>query len=274
MFPLGEEEFRYIARVMYEYAGINLTDKKRSLVISRLSKRIRALGLSGFREYTEYLKYYDRQKKEFHKMVDAISTNFTSFFREPHHLDFLTHEIYPHLSPPVNIWSAAASMGQEIYSILIGLREYERVYGLSLKPSFYASDVSRQALYTASQGIYTEKEIEKVSPDLRKRYFLQGRGNMEGTAKVKNEYIRQVSFFRMNLKDETYNIPMMDIVFLRNAIIYFDRETKMDLMERLYHYIKPGGYLFLGHSESLSGISDRFKVAGRTIYQKAEEQEE
>lgn len=268
MFSLSDQEFKYISNMVYSYAGINLTDKKRSLVISRLSKRIRKLGLNGFSDYILLLSKKDPQRTEFHRMVDAISTNFTSFFREPHHLDYLYSEVYPQLIPPVTIWSAASSKGQEIYSILIGLREYERRHAVSLKASLYASDISRQALYEASRGIYSEKEIDKIKPDIKERYFLKGRGEMLGTAKIKNEYIKQVHFFRMNLKDQEYRIPLMDIIFLRNAIIYFDRDTKIELIDRLYHYIKPGGYLFLGHSESLSGINNRFQAVGRTIYRK------
>jgi len=268
MFELKDKEFQYIVKSIYDYAKINLTEKKRSLVISRLSKRIRTLGLTGFSEYIDYLKHQDHDHLEFQNMVDAISTNFSSFFREAHHLFYLEEQILPQVRGPVKIWSAASSTGQEIYSILISIKEYERKNSKSINCNLFASDISREVLMKASKGIYLKKEVERLEKNLLGRYFLEGKNNHAAMVKLKPEYIRKVTFFRMNLTDSQYHIPQMDIIFLRNAIIYFDRTTKIDLMKRLYHYLKPGGYLFLGHSESLTGISEDFEVVGKTIYRR------
>ncbi len=269
MFELADREFRYIADALYDFAKINLTEKKRSLVISRLSRRIRATGLNSFPEYVEYLKNEDPDRAEFMKMVDAMSTNYSLFFREPYHFDFLTDNILRSFDgSELKIWSAASSTGQEIYSILMTLLEFERIKQKRIQFRLYASDISTDVLRSAAAGIYSSKDIEKVEPELLKRYFLKGSSSKAGMVKIKNELIRRVKFFRLNLNDEKFQIPLMDVIFLRNVVIYFDKPTKIELIARLHDYLKPGGYLFLGHSESLSGISDQFVNVGKTVYRR------
>jgi chemotaxis protein methyltransferase CheR len=269
MFELSDEEFQYIAKIIYNYAKINLTEKKRSLVISRLSKRIRMLGMKSFAQYIEYLKTSGNDSDEFQKMVDALSTNYSLFFREPYHFDFLQEQVFPgRTGGPLNIWSAAASTGQEIYTILITLMEYQRRTGEHFSYNLYASDINSEVLRTASRGIYPRKDTGKIPQFLLERYFLSGKGEQQEMVKVKKELVKKVRFFRLNLSDKEYSLPQMDVIFLRNVIIYFDKDTKVELIDRLCDYLKPGGYLFLGHSESLSGISDRFYVRGKTVYQR------
>ena len=269
MFELSDEEFQYIAKIIYNYAKINLTEKKRSLVISRLSKRIRMLGMKSFAQYIEYLKTEGNDSDEFQKMVDALSTNYSLFFREPYHFDFLQEHVFPgRTGGPLNIWSAAASTGQEIYTILITLMEYQRRTGEHFSCNLFASDINSEVLRTASRGVYPRKDAGKIPQFLLERYFLSGKGSQQEMIKVKKELVKKVRFFRLNLSDKEYSLPQMDVIFLRNVIIYFDKDTKVELIDRLCDYIKPGGYLFLGHSESLSGISDRFYVRGKTVYQR------
>ncbi|MBI9102442.1 MAG: chemotaxis protein CheR [Spirochaetales bacterium] len=271
MYELNDNEFQYISRKIYDYAKINLTEKKRSLVISRLSRRIRALGLTGFQEYIDYLETEEGQTVEFQLMVDALSTNYSLFFREPHHLDFLYDKILPESrQEPLNIWSAASSTGQEIYSILIKILEYQSANSKVIPCKLYASDISSQALTTASRGVYQRKDTAKIDDKILKKYFLSGTGSKNDSVKVKKDLIKKVHFFKLNLDDEIYHLPPMDIIFLRNVVIYFDKDTKIRLIDRLYNYLKPNGYLILGHSESLSGISDKFRVKGKTIYQRRE----
>ena len=269
MYELGDKEFTYISKKIYDYAKINLTEKKRSLVISRLSKRIRFLGLSGFPEYIEYLENNRNSEEEFRNMVDAISTNYSLFFRESHHFDYLSKVIFPEKGQnPVNIWSAASSTGQEIYSILITILEYQTTARHRFPYSLYASDISSQVLTTACRGIFPRKDVEKIDKKILKKYFLSGSGGQEDFVKVKKELIKKVQFFKLNLDDERYRLPAMDVIFLRNVVIYFDHETKVRLINRIHEYIKPKGYLILGHSESLSGISDKFEIKGKTIFQR------
>ena len=272
MYILGDRDFKYISGEIYSYAGINLTQKKKSLIISRLSKRIRALNLDGFPAYIEYLKNSDPDKIEFQRMVDALSTNYSLFFREAYHFEFLADTILPELSGnSINIWSAASSTGQEIYSLLITLLEYEKHHKTRLSYNLYASDISTDVLKYAAAGIYPKKDIEKVDRSLVSTYFLNGSGSKTGSVKVKKNLVNKVRFFKLNLSDSTYRIPGMDVIFLRNVIIYFDKKTKIELISKLHRQLNPGGYLFLGHSESLAGISDMFQSVGKTIYKRRDQ---
>jgi len=269
VFELTDESFDYITTLLYDYAKINLTERKRSLVIARLSKRIRSLKLGGFEEYIALLKDDIAGEGEFQKMVDALSTNFSHFFREAYHFDYLNQEILPALDlQSFNLWSAASSTGQEIYSILMTIMEYERVCNKQVKSHLYASDISSEVLTKASRGIFPRKDVEKIDEAFLKRYFLSGKGEKIDHVKIKNDLIKKIRFFKLNLTDPRYDLPLMDVIFLRNVIIYFDKETKIRLIEKMYNAIKPGGFLFLGHSESLSGISDKFRIVGKTIYQR------
>lgn len=270
MYDLSEDQFRLIADRVYDFAKINLSDRKRSLVIARLSKRIRRLGLNGFDDYIELLE--DEESGEFQKMVNAISTNYSHFFREPYHFDFLTNTVLPNYTQgDLNLWSAASSTGQEIYSILVTIKEFERVHSCKIRHQLYGSDISSEVLTTACRGIFPRKDIDKIDPGLLKRYFLSGTGDNRELIKVKRELIKQIQFYKINLMDSIFHLPKMDVIFLRNVLIYFDHSTKVELIEKLYYQLKPGGYLFIGHSESLSGISQKFKVAGKTIYQRIEQ---
>jgi len=272
MYELNDEEYAYISRRVYDYARINLTEKKRSLIISRLSKRIRGLNLHSFSEYIELLKHNDSSESEFQTMVDCLSTNYSRFFREPHHFDYLTESFLPqHTRNDINIWSAASSTGQEVYSILMTLHEYNHKSGQNISGNLFASDISRKVLKSASQGIFSNEDTAGLDKALLKKYFLSGKGSQSRIVKVKNDYIKKIRFFRLNLNDTSYKLPVMDVIFLRNAIIYFDKETKQDLIGRLYSMLVPGGLLILGHSESLVGISDQFELIGRTVYRKRPE---
>lgn len=268
MYPLSDKNFSFISRSVYEYAKINLTDKKRTLVISRLSNRIRSLNLTSFTEYISYIKN-DITGEEFLKMVDSLSTNYSLFFREQHHFDFMSKTFLPaYRGNQLNIWSAASSSGQEIFSISMTIKEYEKQNNKKIKHSLYASDLSRTVLQTASRGIFEHNDVNKLEKKIIEQYFLKGRGEQKNKVKVKKEILSEITFFRLNLNDDSYKLPSMDIIFLRNVIIYFDIQTKMELMKKIHSCLKPGGYLILGHSESLSGISNDFRLLGQTIYKR------
>lgn len=268
MYVLSNKEFKYISKKVYDYSHINLTEKKKSLMVSRLSKRIRALNLNSFAEYINFLED-DNTGQEFLKMIDSLSTNFTHFFRENHHFDFLSTTILPKSSnSDFKVWSAASSTGQEVFSILMTIMEYEEKTKKYIKPVLYASDISRDVLKTACKGIYPSSELKDIPKTIIKKYFLHGNGRTKNMVKIKKNLISKIKFFRLNLSDHSFNLPKMDVIFLRNVIIYFDSDTKYKLVEKLHRYIKPGGYLIIGHSESLSGLSHIFKLIGKTIYQK------
>ncbi len=269
VFELKDKEFKYISSKVYDFAKINLTEKKRSLIVSRLSKRIRALNLNGFTDYIKYLEEEDFNKKEFNTMVDSLSTNFSIFFRELHHFEYLTSNVLPSfINKELKIWSAASSTGQEIYSILMTIKEFQEKTGSRINYKLYASDISSKVLIQASSGLFESRDIDKVDKRILKKYFLKSTGKNKDSVKIKKELIKDIKFFKLNLMDKSYKLPLMDMIFLRNAIIYFDKQTKTELVDRLYNYLNPGGYLILGHSESLSGISNKFGLIGKTIYRK------
>jgi chemotaxis protein methyltransferase CheR len=272
MYSLNQTQFSELAKIIYDFSRIHLSEKKKPLVISRLSKRIRKLGLANFSEYLSLIRSAGPESDEFTEMINSISTNYSHFFRESYHFDFLvSHYLTPlkqEGSNPLCIWSAAASTGQEVYSLLICLEEFKRIKNPHLRYQLYASDISSKVLNTASSGLYKIEETQKISKEYLKTYFLRGKGSYENQFKVKNQYIKQIKFFKFNLNSTQYDVPPMDIVFLRNALIYFDRPTKQQIINRLYDILPPEGLLFLGHSESLAGISSKFKLVGRTIYKK------
>lgn len=266
-YTLTDKDYKYISERVYDYSKINLTEKKRSLIVARLTKRMKKIGIDSISDYVKLLKNNDPQNKEFLTMIDSLSTNYSHFFRESHHFEFLT-DLLSKYNNEINIWSAASSSGQEVYSILLTIKEFERLKKKRIKYNLYASDISRKVLMKASSGIYDYDETSKIDNALLKRYFLKGTGENINKIKVKNRYVKEVHFFRQNLNDKEFKVPKMDIIFLRNMIIYLDKKSKTELIEKLYHHLKPNGYLILGHSESLTGLSTKFKYVNKSIYQK------
>lgn len=273
MFELTDRDFDYIANSVKDYCGINLTGRKKPLVRTRLLRRVRELQLDSIADYIQILER-ENSADEFRMMVDLITTNYTHFFREQHHFDYLSKVILPRCSSKnFRIWSAASSAGHEIYSIAITIEEYLLKTKRRLNYNLYASDISDKVLLSASRGVYQLEEVEKINRELLTRYFLRGVDQNAGGVKVKKTITEAVSFFRLNLQDKQYHLPLMDVIFLRNVLIYFDLPTKIELIARLQSQLKDGGYLILGHSESLNGISDDFQMVGKTLYIKKEGQQ-
>ncbi|MBN2652987.1 MAG: protein-glutamate O-methyltransferase CheR [Spirochaetales bacterium] len=271
MYQLSDRTYKYISSTIYDYAGIHLPEQKKNLIVARLSKRLTRLGFSSFDDYVEFLRHDDVDKKEFENMVNSLSTNYSHFFRENHHFEFLESEIFPKfLNKHMNIWSAASSTGQEVYSILFTLKNFERKVGKKIYSHFFASDISSNVLKTAASGLYNFHDSSSLDKKILQEYFLRGEGKMNNFIKVKKQYTSQIKFQKINLKDSSYNLPKMDVIFLRNAIIYFDHPTKAAIIDHMHRQLNPGGYLFIGHSESLSSISKKFRVVGKTIYRREE----
>ncbi len=267
---LTHNEFQQIQSLLYQKAGIALTEQKQTLIVSRLSKRISQLGLPSFQAYYDVVASGDNSD-ELTQMLDLMSTNKTDFFREPIHFQFLKEEIIPPLSRAkhVRIWSSASSSGEEPYSIAMTLMDAvpdPRLWNWKI----LASDLSTRVLAKAATGVYEEERVANVSPSLVKCHFLRGKGKQEGFVKVKPQVGKMVIFRRINLMDDSYPIRSpLDVIFCRNVMIYFDRPTQARLMEKIYRHLKPGGYLFIGHSESLQWIEHPFTYVAPTIYQKA-----
>ncbi len=268
-YALSSDEFEQFRALVYQESGISLNDNKKSLIVSRLAKRVRALGLESFQAYYD-LVVGDPGGDEFTHMLDLISTNKTDFFREPKHFEFLRDEILPNLNTTkqVRIWSSACSSGEEPYTI--GMVLFDGVAAPAQWDfKILASDISTRVLSHAAAGLYEEDRVKGLSSDLVRRHFLKGRGAHAGWLKVKPHLSDMIRFRRINLMDERYPIKSpLDVIFCRNVMIYFDRPTQERLMAKFYRYLKPGGYLFIGHSESLQWVEHSFKTVAPTIYRK------
>jgi len=269
--PLNNDVFKRFRALVYRECGINLTDHKRAMFSSRLQRRLSQLGLTSFQDYYD-LVVGGHSDAELTTMLDYISTNQTEFFREPHHFTFLRERVLPELAvdKTVRIWSTACSSGEEPYSIAMTLSD------TIASPSTWncrilASDISTRMLAKAATGQYSHEKINSLSSDLVRRHFLLGKGNRRELVKIKPHIANMAVFRRINLMDDRYPIKsLLDVIFCRNVMIYFDRETQAKVLARLSRYLKPGGYLFLGHAETMQGISDAFHYLAPTIYRKQE----
>jgi chemotaxis protein methyltransferase CheR len=266
---ISTEEFQRLRTLIYDESGISLNDQKQGLVASRLSKRLRELKFSTFSEYHDHVTN-DSSREEFTRMLDLISTNKTDFFREPRHFEFLREEILPQLESEkrIRIWSSACSTGEEPYTIAMTL--YDGVSDpTQWDCKILASDLSTRVLSKAAAGVYDAERVQDVPPETVRRHFLRGRGTSEDLLKVKPHLSAMIQFRRLNLMDEQFPIKSpLDIIFCRNVMIYFDRPTQERLVNKFYRYLKPGGHLFIGHSESLQWVTHPFTVVVPTIYRK------
>ena len=264
------EEFERFRALIYDESGISLNDQKRTLVESRLSKRLRDLGIQTFSEYYRVITE-DATREEFTQVLDLISTNKTDFFREPQHFEFLRTKILPEVAATrkIRIWSSACSTGEEPYTIAMTL--FESVQDAAQWDcKILASDLSTRVLAKAASGVYDQDRFRDVPPDILRRHFLRGRGGRAGLYKVKPHLAPMIQFRRLNLMAERFPITTpLDLIFCRNVMIYFDRPTQQTLVNKFYGYLKPGGYLFIGHSESLQWVKHPFQTVVPTVYYKA-----
>jgi len=258
-----QDDFDRIKTLIYGSAGISLAPTKKDMVYSRLARRLRARQLDSFADYLRLLEEGDHQ--EWEAFVNALTTNLTSFFREPHHFQILAEQLErAPVTRPVSIWTCASSTGEEPYSI--AMTAFDALQGRA-PVRILATDIDTNVLATARQGVYPLDQLQKISPELQKRHFLRGEGNHQGYARVKDELRRLVSFRQLNLLDATW--PMrgrFDFIFCRNVMIYFDKPTQHAILKKLAAYLQPDGLLFVGHSESFHSASDLFKICGNTVY--------
>ncbi|ULA63073.1 MAG: Chemotaxis protein methyltransferase 2 [Nitrospira sp.] len=268
-YPITPQEYDRIRTLLYDESGIALGENKQSLVVSRLSKRLKELQVDTFDAYYRYVTG-DASGAEFTRMLDLLSTNKTDFFREPKHFEFLRDTILPGLEKDkrIRVWSSACSTGEEPYTIAMTL--YEGVdHPERWKFQVLASDISTRVLAHAAAGLYAEERLREVPQDVARRHFLKGKGAKRGLVKVKPHLSDIIQFRRMNLMDERFPIKHpLDLIFCRNVMIYFDRPTQERLVAKFFRYLKPGGHLFIGHSESLQWVTHSFKTIKPTIYQK------
>jgi len=268
---LGEAEFAFLRGFVLQHCGISLGDHKRQLVQGRLLRRLRALGLPGFADYCELLRR--DPASELGELASCISTNVTSFFREMHHYDLLVDELLPRWLDEkrggrLRIWSAGCSTGEEPYAIAMVLAEALERANATIDAKILATDLSPQALAAARKGVYAVDRLGGVSDARRKRWFLRGEGAYDGFVQIHPRLRELVTIQPLNLLHEWPMQGRFDAIFCRNVVIYFDKPTKQRLFARYAGQLDSRGYLFLGHSESMYGLSDDFDLIGRTVYRK------
>ncbi len=270
-FEFTDEHFHCIIELVRQHAGIKLSEAKRDMAYSRLVRRLRELQLDSFDVYCRMLR--EDPGDELIQFTNAITTNLTAFFRENHHFDHLAQTLLPALlrekagRRQIRIWSAGCSTGEEPYSIAMVAREVvPQRAGWEVKIS--ATDLDSNVLATAGSGVYPMERVETLPQARLRRWFLRGKGGNHGRVKVRPELRELIEFGQLNLLREWPFREPFDIIFCRNVVIYFDKPTQRRLFDRYADILAPGGHLFIGHSESLFKVSERFELLGNTIYRK------
>jgi chemotaxis protein methyltransferase CheR len=264
---LSDRDLLTIARLVYEKTGIHLHEGKRALVAARLQKRLRRGGFRSFRQYVRYVQA-DATGDELTAMLDAIATNHTAFFREPRHFDYLSNTVLPPLIAAGRVirgWSAGCATGEEPYTIAIVLRE-RLGPDARLRASLLASDLSTRALATATAGVYPDARLQDVPP-LARRYFVPAPG-ARGWWSLAPELRALIDFRQLNLLDVAATGGLMDFIFCRNVMIYFDRDVQQRVVRGLERRLAPGGYLFVSHSESLGSIAHGLTWVAPSVYRR------
>jgi chemotaxis protein methyltransferase CheR len=263
-FAFSTADFERVRQLIYQHAGISLSPVKQDMVYSRLARRLRATGKNSFVEYLDALEKSGGD--EWERFVNSLTTNLTSFFREPHHFPIFAEHLQKLGSRrPVRVWCSAASTGEEPYSIAMTVAE---TLGANCSHvSIVASDLDTNVLATAQKGVYSVDRVEKLSPERLRRFFLRGTGAQEGYVSVRPELKNMIQFQRINLLDQNYAVKgPLDIIFCRNVMIYFDKPTQYKILSRFAPMMQPDGLMFAGHSESFLHAADLFRSLGKTVY--------
>jgi chemotaxis protein methyltransferase CheR len=262
-FLFNHRDFERVRDLIYRRAGISLSDSKQEMVYSRLARRLRATGIVSFATYLDMLER-ESESAEWEAFTNALTTNLTSFFREEHHFPILAEHVKKK-SGPIRIWCSASSTGEEPYSIAISVCEALRTTKPNLQ--IVATDIDTNVLSVAARGVYNLERVEKMAPDLVRKYFLKGRGKNEGTVLVRQELRDLISFESLNLLDDRWHLSgEFDAIFCRNVMIYFDKPTQSSILKKFVPLMKSDGLLFAGHSENFLYVSDDFKLRGKTVY--------
>jgi len=271
---LSDQYYERISQLIYEQCGINLHDGKKELVKARLGKRLRE---GNFQSFSEYYKFVTTREgtDELIAMIDSISTNLTYFFREESHFQRLQTIVKSLLdnpagqrrkNPGIRIWSAGCSTGEEPYSLGIAVKE--ALNGSPANVKIMATDISTRVLKIAVSGVYPLEKTKKISSPILRKYFQKGQGKWDGYVRVKQEINNMIDFSRFNLMETPYPSAKYDIIFCRNVMIYFDKQTQANVVKNFHNCLNISGYLFIGHSESLSGLEHEFKYIEPSVYRK------
>ncbi|HEY0142474.1 MAG TPA: protein-glutamate O-methyltransferase [Thermoanaerobaculia bacterium] len=268
--PITPAVFKGFAALIYREAGIHLSEAKQALLVGRLSKRVRALALPGFREYLDRVSHDATERVE---MLNCIATNETHFFREPNHFVLLRERVLPNLlaaaaagqrPKSIRVWSAGCSTGEEPYSLAMLLRD---TLGDGWNIDILATDISTRVLDSARAGFWPVRKSKEIPAPYLKRFMLKGTRSQEGTMKAGEDLRGMIRFLRLNLNEEQFRVERnFDLIFCRNVLIYFDADSKRGVINRLVSHLAPKGLLFVGHAESLNGVTDAVRCVTPTVY--------
>ncbi len=262
-FNFTVKDFERVRAMIRDCAGIALAEGKQEMVYSRLARRLRATGLASFNDYLDQLERNALQG-EWQAFTNALTTNLTSFFREPHHFPILAEHARQHAS--LSVWCSASSTGEEPYSIAMTLCE---AYGTLTPPvTITATDIDTDVLQTAALGIYPAERVRSLPSEQLRKYFQKGKGSQDGLVRVRPELRKLIDFRQLNLLGQDWSLkPPFDIIFCRNVMIYFDKPTQRQILSRFVTLMKPDALLFAGHSENFLYVSDALKLRGKTVYE-------
>ncbi len=266
-FSFSKTDFDKVRELIYQRAGISLHAGKQAMVYSRLSRRLRETGHRSFAEYLQWLQSHmgANGEAEWQEFINCLTTNLTSFFREEHHFHALADDLRARQGQSLRIWCSAASTGEEPYSIAMTVVE---TLGNSPSARIVASDIDTKVLATAQRGVY-DADSRGLSPQRLQRHFLRGKGSNAGFIRVKPELARLIEFRPFNLMTRDWSLgEPFDLIFCRNVMIYFDAPTQRTVLQQMHRVLRPGGLLYVGHSENFTDSRDLFKLRGKTIYQK------
>ena len=266
---LKDREFRQISELAHQRFGLDLKPGKEALVASRLGKRLRQRGFQTFDDYYQHV-LSDRTGEALIELIDSLTTNHTSFLRERAHFDFLARAVVEEFSRgDMNIWSAACSSGEEPYSIAICVSDaWSRANVRNRVLRIFATDISTRVLGIAQRGVYPAERFREMPEGWKRAFLLKGVGELQGHYKVKPDIARSISFERINLIEPFRHGRSFQVIFCRNVMMYFDKRTQEDIVQRLSASLDPGGYLFVGHSESLTGVKHGLTYICPAIYRK------
>lgn len=263
-FDFTNNDFSRVRKLIYQHAGISLSEAKSDMVYSRIGRRLRTVGFDSFKTYLDNLENTN-SPEEWEAFTNALTTNLTSFFREEHHFPILADHLLT-LKKPIRIWCSAASTGEEPYTLAMTACE---AFGTMKPPvEIIATDIDTNVLATASRGVYPYERVSKLSDERRKHFFQKGTGAQEGSVRVRSELRNLITFEQLNLLDEQWNLgEPFDAIFCRNVMIYFDKSTQTKILSHFVPLMKPHALLFAGHSENFLYVSNDFHLRGKTVYE-------
>jgi len=272
---LSDKDFERLSKFIYTKYGIKMPKVKKIMLQSRLQKRLRELKINNYKDYCDYVFSNEGNDNEVIHMIDVVSTNKTDFFREPTHFDFLHQSILPQIfkdnnfNKELKLWSAGCSSGEEPYTIAISLSEFLKKSKTLFDFSILATDISTRILNDAVSAVYKEEKIKHLPIEYKKKYFLKSKDRSIQKVRLNSSIREKVNFRRLNFMDNSYDIrDYFDIVFCRNVLIYFDRETQEKVINRICTKIRSGGYFFLGHSESIMKMDVPLTQIKPTVFRK------